>query len=148
MTTDCILDCFPELYDSYQTIFSDFDTANGLFFPSLTNSKKYFNSEKSLFRILTSKFEGLPNVLLEAQTLKTFIISSDCPTGPREILNNGKYGFLFESNCDIDFKKKVLEFLNCSNEKLKQKKINAKKQSKKFSLFHHSKELRKILNNI
>ena len=31
--------------------------------------------------ILTSIFEGLPNVLLEAQVLKKFIISSNCPTG-------------------------------------------------------------------
>ena len=36
--------------------------------------------------ILSSKFEGLPNVLIEAQMMKKFIISSNCPTGPREIL--------------------------------------------------------------
>ena len=46
--------------------------------------------------ILTSIYEGLPNVLLEAQVLKKFIISSDCPTGPREILLNGKAGYLFK----------------------------------------------------
>ena len=46
--------------------------------------------------ILSSKYEGLPNVLLEAQVLKKFIISSDCPTGPREILLNGKAGYLFK----------------------------------------------------
>ena len=45
--------------------------------------------------ILTSKYEGLLNVLLEAITLKKFIISSNCPTGPREILLNGKGGSLF-----------------------------------------------------
>ncbi len=44
--------------------------------------------------ILTSKYEGLPNVLLEAATLKKFIISTNCPTGPREILMNGKAGGL------------------------------------------------------
>ena len=38
----------------------------------------------------------MPNVLLEAQTLKKFIISSDCPTGPKEILLNGKAGYLFK----------------------------------------------------
>ena len=37
----------------------------------------------------------MPNVLLEAITLKKFIISSNCPTGPREILLNGKGGSLF-----------------------------------------------------
>jgi glycosyltransferase involved in cell wall biosynthesis len=46
--------------------------------------------------ILSSIYEGLPNVLLEALTLKKFVISSDCPTGPKEILKNGKYGFLFK----------------------------------------------------
>ncbi len=46
--------------------------------------------------VLTSKFEGLPNVLLEAQFLKKYIISSDCPTGPREILLGGKAGDLIK----------------------------------------------------
>ena len=45
--------------------------------------------------ILSSKYEGLPNVLLEALTLKKFIISSKCHTGPKEILLNGKGGLLF-----------------------------------------------------
>ena len=43
---------------------------------------------------MTSKFEGSPNVLIEAQYLKKYIISTDCPTGPKEILNNGKFGSL------------------------------------------------------
>ena len=45
--------------------------------------------------ILTSLYEGLPNVLLESLVLKKFIISSDCRTGPKEILLNGKGGLLF-----------------------------------------------------
>ena len=36
--------------------------------------------------VLTSKFEGLPNVLIEAQYLKKYIISTNCKTGPKEIL--------------------------------------------------------------
>jgi len=46
--------------------------------------------------ILSSKYEGLPNVLLEALTLKKFVISSNCSTGPKEILLNGKGGLLFK----------------------------------------------------
>ena len=38
----------------------------------------------------------MPNVLLEAAVLKKFIISSDCPTGPKEIINNYKYGKLYK----------------------------------------------------
>ena len=62
--------------------------------PFQNNPFKYLRIS-DLF-ILTSKFEGLPNVLLEAAVLKKFIISTNCPTGPREILQNGKGGFLFK----------------------------------------------------
>ena len=44
--------------------------------------------------ILTSRTEGLPNVLIEALALNKFVISTRCPTGPKEILLNGKTGFL------------------------------------------------------
>ena len=67
--------------------------------------------------ILTSKFEGLPNVLLEAQFFKKYIISSDCPTGPREILLNGKAGDLFR----IGDYKRLAEYIN--NYHLNHKKI-------------------------
>jgi len=46
--------------------------------------------------ILSSKYEGLPNALIEAMFLKKPLISSDCPTGPKEILDNGNYGSLFK----------------------------------------------------
>ena len=78
------------------------------------NPYKFIN--KSDLFVLTSKFEGLPNVLLEALTLKKFIISSNCPTGPREILKNGKYGFLFETE---DYKKLSELILKYSKNKSK-----------------------------
>jgi len=46
--------------------------------------------------ILTSIFEGLGIVLIEALAVKDIVISSNCKTGPNEILDNGKYGYLFE----------------------------------------------------
>lgn len=46
--------------------------------------------------ILSSKYEGLPNALIEAMFLKKSLISSDCPTGPKEILDYGNYGSLFK----------------------------------------------------
>ncbi len=70
--------------------------------------------------VLTSKFEGLPNVLLEAQVLKKFIISSNCPTGPREILDNGKNGFLFKIG---DFNKLSEQIINYNLNKNKLKKM-------------------------
>lgn len=49
---------------------------------------------KAEFIVHSSKFEGLPTVLIESLMLDKLIISTDCPTGPREILNNGKAGML------------------------------------------------------
>lgn len=63
---------------------------------------------KSDVFLLTSRFEGLPNVLLEAATLKKNIISTDCPTGPREILGNGKFGFLCEVGNYKQISKKII----------------------------------------
>ena len=69
---------------------------------NLSNNIRLIGYKKNPFKyirqseifILTSIFEGSPNVLIEAQYLKKYIISTNCPTGPREILNNGKYGSL------------------------------------------------------
>lgn len=44
--------------------------------------------------VLSSKWEGLPTVLIEALCIGKKIISTDCKSGPREILSNGKYGTL------------------------------------------------------
>jgi glycosyltransferase involved in cell wall biosynthesis len=87
------------------------------------NPFKYIRTS-DLF-ILSSKYEGLPNALIESMFLKKSVISSDCPTGPEEILNEGNYGSLFKvgdykslAKLIIDFKlckKKIKNaFLSCS----------------------------------
>ena len=74
--------------------------------PFQKNPYKYINLA-NLF-ILTSRFEGLPNVLLEALFLKKFIISTNCPTGPSEILLQGKAGYLFKIGNYKQLAKKIL----------------------------------------
>lgn len=58
--------------------------------------------------VLSSNYEGLPNVLLEAQCFKKIIISTKCPTGPQEILLNGKAGIFFKMNDYKDLSKKII----------------------------------------
>ncbi len=71
---------------------------------------------KSDLFILSSKYEGLPNVLLEAAVLKKFIISTNCPTGPKEILLNGKGGYLFNIGDHKKLSKLILLFLKNRNQ--------------------------------
>ena len=56
------------------------------------NPLKYF-SRADVF-VLSSHVEGLPNVLVEAMMCGCTPVSTDCPTGPREVLQNGKFGYL------------------------------------------------------
>ena len=61
--------------------------------------------------ILSSKYEGLPNVLIEAQYFGIPIISSDCPSGPKEILINGKAGVTFKTGNYFDLYNKIKFFI-------------------------------------
>ena len=99
---------------------------------------------KSDLFVLTSKFEGLPNVLLEAISLKKFVISSNCPTGPKEILKNGKYGFLFKVGNANMLSKKIEDFYK--NKKKMIKKIN--KAYRSLNRFDYSYNLSKYFNLI
>lgn len=93
------------------------------------NPYKYLKTSDLL--ILTSIYEGLPNVLLEAQYLKKFIISSNCPTGPKEILLNGKAGHLFTPKNENQLSEKILDY--CANKKKYNKMIKlAYKNLKRF----------------
>ena len=61
--------------------------------------------------VLSSKYEGLPNVLIEAQKNSLPIISSNCMTGPKEILLDGKLGHLFQVGNYNDLFNKIILFI-------------------------------------
>ncbi len=61
-------------------------------FGHVENPLKYF-SRADIF-VLSSYAEGLPNVLVEAMMCGCTPVSTDCPTGPREVIQEDKYGYL------------------------------------------------------
>lgn len=58
----------------------------------IDNPLKYF-ARADVFA-LSSHVEGLPNVLVEAMLCGCTPVATDCPTGPREVLQDGRYGYL------------------------------------------------------
>jgi glycosyltransferase involved in cell wall biosynthesis len=118
----------------------------------LLDSVKFAGYKKDAFQyiassdlfILSSKFEGLPNVLIEAQSQNIPIISSDCPTGPREILLNGKLGTLYKVGDYIALSNAIINFYK--NKQIFKKKANLAK--KYLYRFDYEKNLNKYYNTI
>ncbi|WP_435135375.1 glycosyltransferase [Plesiomonas shigelloides] len=57
--------------------------------------------------ILTSRYEGFPNVLNEALTCSCPVIAFDCPTGPSEIIKDGFNGYLLDERDTTKFTDKI-----------------------------------------
>lgn len=58
-----------------------------------TNDVKKAFQEADLY-VLSSDWEGMPNTLIEAMACQVFSISTDCPTGPSDLIKNGENGIL------------------------------------------------------
>jgi glycosyltransferase involved in cell wall biosynthesis len=67
--------------------------SSDVFLPGFIKNPFPLIAKADLF-VLSSQWEGLPNVLIQAMACGTPVISSNCPFGPAEILENGKWGML------------------------------------------------------
>ena len=108
------------------------------------NIYKYMLKSKAL--ILSSLWEDPGFVMIESALCNSFIISSDCKNGPKEILNFGKNGFLFESNNETSLIKALENFENLNDNKKLDYKIKLKKKIKDFSLLNHYNRLISFLD--
>ena len=87
---------------------------------SLTNRVDFEGFQKDIISyylyakgtLLTSHYEGYPNVLIESIAMNTPVVSFDCPGGPSEIIRSGVNGFLAKHHDIDDFKSKIITLLD------------------------------------
>ncbi len=77
--------------DSLLRLAGELEVDTDVSFPGFVTNPYVFMKKASVF-ILSSRCEGAPVVLMEAIGLGTPVVSTDCPSGPREILMGGKLG--------------------------------------------------------
>nr|WP_239576133.1 glycosyltransferase [Enterococcus lemanii] len=69
-------------------------------------------SDAKLF-VLSSNYEGMPNVLIEMMAIGIPVIATDCPIGgPREIIEDGINGLLVPVNDTTELSKKIIQIID------------------------------------
>lgn len=108
------------------------------------NIYKYMLRSKAF--ILSSLWENPGFVIIEAALCNSMIISSNCKNGPIEFLSNGRAGLLFNNNVEGELFRKLSEFKKLKEKQIFQKKVLAKKNSIKFTMFRHYTVLKNIID--
>lgn len=81
--------------DSLRSLASRLGVGDRVSFPGYVDNPYGFMARASTF-LLSSRHEGLPTTLIEALACGCPVVSTDCPSGPREILDGGTYGRLVD----------------------------------------------------
>ncbi len=79
--------------DELKTLVKTLGVEDSVFLPGFTPNPHALMRRAAAFA-MSSRFEGLPMVLLEALALGCPVVSTDCPSGPAEVLEHGKHGVL------------------------------------------------------
>lgn len=101
---------------------------------------------KSKIFILNSFFEGMPNVILEAFYYKIPVISSNCFSGPNEILSNNRFGYLVPVNDYKHLAKKINSVLENYSSAKKKSKL-AYRSLYRFNYLQQCQKYKKFINH-
>jgi len=81
------------LRDELEALTHQLGIADEVSMPGFVENPFAYMRRAAVF-VLPSEYEGLPNVLIQAMACGCPVVSTNCPSGPEDILDNGKYGHL------------------------------------------------------
>ena len=109
------------------------------------NSLPYF--KRSNIFLSTSRYEGFPNVIVEALALNLPVVSTYCKSGITEILLNGRGGIILKDTSPKNIAKNII--LHMKNKKIiKQKTLVARKNLRNFNFENGKNKFKKLINNL
>ena len=116
----------------YEKLADDLGIGGNVSFPGFRQNPYAFLSRAHAF-VLSSRFEGMPTVLLEALACGAPVVSTDCRSGPREILLGGRCGLLVPVGDEHALSEGILRVLG--NERLRgELSVSARERALDFSI--------------
>lgn len=100
-----------EMRDDLEALSRDLGLDDAVCLPGFVDNPYEFMRAADVF-VLSSRWEGFGNVLVEAMACGTSVVSTDCPNGPAEILEEGKWGHLVPMGDDVALAQAILDVLD------------------------------------
>jgi glycosyltransferase involved in cell wall biosynthesis len=94
-----------------ESLIQNLEIVESVSLPGFVNNPYAYLKAANAF-VLSSRWEGLPTVLVEALACGCPVVATNCPSGPSEILENGKYGDLVPVGDTAALSKAMIQVLN------------------------------------